>query len=223
MRNAVGLLLLGGKRTNHLNFNYDALNHQTEYQYGVGYNYIWYNDTKSSAQNSGGFALHINNFSIYHENDVFGGQARDRFRTGQFQLAYRTQDIQFGMGIQLWTGETRNAKWHKVKSESHPYGFKLLEDKLYGKTSHGILYASLDIKLPYAQTTSLRIGIDSEHVRHVVQNRLFHDLPFMPKTFERNTPHYPMIGEDGCPVFDKKDAKPTSLFMQFGLNNNWSY
>ncbi len=221
-RNAVGLVLLGGKKQRNIDFQLDGLNHNTPFNYGVGFNYIGYFNNNGTSQLSGGFAAHIKNLSIYHENDVFGGQAKDRFRTGHMLLSYQYQDYKFGLGLNLWTGETSNSQWQKIKTDKMPSGFRLLEDLAYGKSSHGILYTSFAYNLPYRQDVFLRLGVDSENIRHVFQNRLMHDMIFLPKKMKRSTPHYPRLNEDGCPVFEKELVRPPSYYFQFGTNINWS-
>lgn len=222
MRNAIGIVLLGGKRDNQIDPYLDALNHQTNYRYGIGYNYIWYYDNAETSQLSGGWSLHFNKFSIYHENDVFGGQGRDRFRTGHLQFAYRYDQIRLSAGVNIWTGETRGAEWVKASTDWCPNGFKMLEGNPYGHTSHGIAYMGIQYFMPYQQNAQLRIGMDSENVRHVFQNRLMHDLPFMPKSFKRTTPHYPRLDEYGCAIFSNEFKRKDRFYLQFGANNNWS-
>jgi len=222
-RNALGVVLLGGKKNTSESFFFNDLKHQTTYNHGIGYSYIWYLDNRGTSQLSGAFGIHIKEFSLYHENDAFAGQARDRFRTAELLLSYRYQQFEFGTGIKLWTGESRNAKWQKIPGAKHPYGFKILENNPYGKTSNGILYISGNYLSPFKQVINFKAGIDSEEVRHVVQNRMFHDLIFMPKSFKRTTPHYPRLGNNGCAVFDKENSRPNRLYLQLGANNNWSF
>lgn len=221
-RNSIGLVLLAGKEQMDIDFLLDGLNHQTKYNYGIGYNYIFYLDNAGTSQNSGGFAMHLKNFSIYNENDVFGGQAKDRFRTGHVYFSYRIKEYRFGAGLNLWTGETANSKWNKIKMDKMPSGFRILEDLPYGTSSHGILYGAFYYNLPYGQYAHVKLGVDSEHIRHAIQNRIIHDMSFLPNTIKRNTPHYPRLDADGCPVFDKNDTRRSKFYMQFGLNDNWS-
>ena len=203
-------------------FLLDGLNHQTPYNFGVGYNYLWYFDNVGTSQQSGGFGLHIKSVSLYQENDVFGGQGRDRFRSGHLTASYRTENWRYALGVSIWTGETRGSKWQKIELNDSPHGFRILEDLPYGKTSHGILYGSISYSMPYRQIASLRLGIDSEQVRNGLQNRLVHDLLFLPKSIERDTPHYPRLDDYGCPVFDKKERRRDKIYFQFGANGNWS-
>lgn len=221
-RTSLGLVLLAGKKEQTPNLMLDGLNHQTNYNLGLGYNYLWYLDQAGTSQNSGGFGIHVKSLSLYHENDVFGGQGKDRFRTGHLFAAYRYKEWQFGAGINLWTGETANSRWEKIILEDCPNGFRILEDLPYGKTSHGLLYGSVTRFYPYNQSASLRIGIDSEHVRHAVQNRLIHDLILIPKAIKRTTPHYPRLDSHGCPAFYKEDVRPNLFLLQLSANENWA-
>ena len=221
-RNAIGAILLAGKKERTPEFQLDGLNHNTTYNFGVGYNYVAYFNNSGTSQFSGGFAAHIKHLGIYHENDVFGGQAKDRFRTGHVLVTYQYRDYKFGLGVNLWTGETAHSNWQKINSDKMPNGFRILEELPYGKTSHGIVYTSFTYNLPYGQDAFLRIGADSENIRHAIQNRLMHDLLFIPKKLKRTTPHYPRLDKNGCPVFNKEDARPISYYFQFGTNINWS-
>ena len=222
-RNAIGIVLLGGKRETEQNFILDGLHHQTNYNLGVGYNYIWYFDNAGTSQCSGGFGVHVKAFSLLLENDVFAGQGRDRYRTGHVHTSYRYGDLRFAVGANMWTGETRGSRIEVIPVNNHVHGFKFLEDLPYGRTSHGILYGGIDYRLPYGQTASVQLGIDSEHVRHVLQNKLIHDVIFLPKRWiKKSTPHYPCLDNEGCPTFEKTDYRKTRLFFQIGTNENWS-
>jgi hypothetical protein len=218
-RNAAGIVLLAGKKERNIDFEFDGLNHQTQSNYGLGFNYLFYFDKKGTSQASGGFALHLKNTSIYHENDVFAGTAKDRFRTGHFRVSYLYNDFKFATGINLWTGESRGVYWQKITFDGCPAGFKILEDTPYGRTAHGNLYASVLYNLPYRQNVHLKIGIDSEHIRHIFQNRMIHDFG---RFVGRSAPHYPRLDKNGCPTFEKSLVRKDKLFLQFGTNDNWS-
>lgn len=215
-----GAVLMVGKNNSYVDFELDGLNHQTQKDVGVAFNYLIYTDNAGTSQFSGGFGLHIKNVSIRFENDVFGGQTRDRFRTGALYVSYRSDWYKLNAGLYIWTGETRGSFWDKsANSPKMPSGFRSLEDLPYGKTSHGIFYGGVQFLLPYGNIAHLRIGADSEHFRHAFQNRLMHDLLFLPEKIERNTPHYPRLDKNGCPVFDKQLVRKTKYYLQFGFND----
>jgi hypothetical protein len=52
-RNTIGLILLAGQKQMEVDFLLDGLNHQTKYNYGLGYNYVLYFDNAGTSQNSG--------------------------------------------------------------------------------------------------------------------------------------------------------------------------
>ncbi|MDG1333547.1 MAG: polymorphic toxin type 23 domain-containing protein [Crocinitomicaceae bacterium] len=221
-RTAIGAVLLAGKKEQRPNQMLDGLNHQTAYNYGIGYNYIWYFDNARTSQNSGGWGFHVKSFSLYHENDFFAGTGEDRFRTGHAYANYRYKDWQFGLGLNIWTGDSRHAPWQKISMDKCPNGFCILEDQPYGKTSHGFVYGSATYHMPFRQAVTMRVGVDSERARHFMQNRMFHDLIFLPKSIERSTPHYPMLDNGGCAVFDQKKARDSEFYFQLNANDNWS-
>lgn len=221
-RNSLGLILLAGKKEAHQDFQLDGLLNNTTYNYGLGYNYLWYFDNAGTSQRSGGWAAHIKNFSILFENDLFGGQGKDRFRSGHLAVSYKYDQIKFTSGLFFWTGESALSFWDKTPMENCPSGFRSLEDLPYGNTSHGILYGGVNYNIGYGQFATLKVGVDSENIRHYFQNRLIHDLILLPKSVKRNTPHYPRLNEEGCPVFDKNDVRKDRLFLQFGSNDSWA-
>ena len=103
-----------------------------------------------------------------------------------------------------------------------PSGVRCLDELPYGKTSHGIISFGASRKIVYNQIVTLKSGYDSEGTRHIVQNRVGHDLIFLPKGIQRNTPHYPRLNEDGMPVYTKKDVRKNRFFYQVNLNEVWS-
>lgn len=218
----VGLMLLGGKRKTIPDQYFAGLIHNSAYNNALGYNYIWYFDNTGTSQRSGAFGLTIKNSSLFFENDVFGGQAKDRFRTGHLLYSFRRDFVRFNLGLNIWTGETSGTSWIKTTSKVCPYGFKNLSSLPFGKTSCGVLYAGIQYQLPFHQTIHWRMGYDSEEIRHAFQNRFTHDLIFLPKSFPRNTPHYPRLDANGNPVFESKMRRNDLYYIQFGLNGNWS-
>lgn len=221
-RNAVGLVLLGGKKDLEPDFQLDGLNHQTRFSNAIAFNYLWYYDQAGTSQRSGAWGLHVNYFSLLFENDVFGGQAKDRFRTGILQAGYRYKSWKFFSNLYIWTGQTAGSTWIKGAFPGAPNGFRSLEDLPYGKTSHGIWSFGFNHALPGQQFVTFKTGIDSEQIRHFFQNRLTHDLILFPKSMQRNTPHYPRLGPDGCPVFDRSDIRPNRFFFQTAVNESWA-
>lgn len=219
-RTAVGLLLLAGKSQRQMDFEMNGLNHQTSKNLGIGYNYIFYFDSKQSSQTSGGFVIHVKELAIYHENDLFGGSGKDRFRTGQFHASFQYQHVKFTAGVQLWTGESRTAPLYLDSCKRCPSGYRDLRNTPYGRTSHGNAYVGFRMTPGFGQHAGVRIGIDSEEVRHGIQNLLIHNLG---QIIRRPTPHYPRLDSNGFPVFTKEMARPNRFYLQTDMNQGWSY
>jgi hypothetical protein len=221
-RQAFGGYLMYGRKELEPDWWIDPAFHQSAFNNAIGYQYIWYWDQAHTNQRSGAWMLHFGHASILFENDVFAGQAKDRFRTGHLQVSWRKDFVRVMVGLNIWTGETGNSTWQHISMPKCPSGFRLLEDLPYGKTSHGNLYGGLAYSLGYGQLVQWKTGIDSEHVRHAFQNRFTHDLILLPKSMERNTPHYPRLDEDGCPVFQKEKVRKTRIYSHGSLNGYWS-
>lgn len=219
-RTDLGLVLLAGKKNLRASPIFGGLQHQTNYNYGLAYNYLLYRDNKGTSQWSGGFGLHIKEFFIAMENDIFAGGGRDRFRTAILYAHFRQEFFTYFTEVFLWTGETRNSIWNKTSTKRMPYGYKDLSNLPYGKTSHGIWSFGIHASLPYRQIFTAKFGIDGEKIRNFVQNKLGHDLIFLPKKFKRNTPHYPMLDTDGNPILSKEqNKKRTKPFLSISTNN----
>ncbi|GAB5418706.1 MAG: hypothetical protein Crog4KO_04630 [Crocinitomicaceae bacterium] len=219
-RNVAGVVLVAGKNDRTIDFELDGLNHQTDKNLGVGFNYAWYLDGTGTSQTSGGFGLHIHEFSMYHENDIFGGQGRDRFRTGQFHFSYLYNRHKFTAGIQLWTGESNTAPLLEEGCNDCPSGYRDLSNSKYGKTSHGIVYAGWRTQHAFGQNSVARIGVDAERIRHIFQNKLIHDLGVF---VNRPTPHYPMLDDYGNPTFDASNVRKPRPYLLLGANHGWAY
>src|SRR3989344_1511679 len=100
-RHTTGLVLMAGKETNPINFNWDGALHQTKRPYSIGYAYLWYFDPLGTSQRSGTWNIGIKRVDIQFENDVFGGQAKDRFRTGNLHVSYRDRLRSLGVGLMI--------------------------------------------------------------------------------------------------------------------------
>lgn len=218
-----GIALMGGKKNTTPQLILDGLNHQSENNFAVAYNYLWYFDNIGTSQRSGGWGVHIQQVSLYIENDIFAGSGRDRFRTNHASISYHDDLYNISLNTQLWTGETRGTALQNTRDSLYQKGYKDLSKTHYGKTSHGVLSLGIDYQIMYGNYVSAVIGVDSENVRHTLQNRLMHDKYFIPERWRTPNVNYPMLNSEGYPVHFKKDARPAKPFLQFGLNRNFSY
>jgi hypothetical protein len=175
-----GLVVHGGKIINPISFEFNSLNHQTQSPYSLAYGYIWYFDGLNTRQRSGSWKVEIERISLTFENDLFGGQGKDRFRTGTLLLSYRDSMQSVSLGVQLWTGETKGGRVFPESTNEFPNGYKDLSANYLGKTSHGIVFVGYTKKVALLVAPSFRLGIDSERVRHLFQNKISHNLGNLP-------------------------------------------
>lgn len=222
-RHSAGLVLMAGRETNPVNFLWDGAFHQTARPYSVGYAYLLYVDKAGTTQRSGVFNIGIQRVDILFENDVWGGQGKDRFRTGDFQVSYRTATERVAMGLRLWTGETKHSVWNREPQDGMPGGYRDLTPLPFGKTSHGIFFVGGSRAFFGGQVARIEAGFDSEQIRHLFQNKISHDLIWMPKKFPRTTPHYPRLGTDGQNVFFRKDKRPDHFYFSESVNDGVTY
>ncbi len=188
--------------------------------FAAGYGGTWYIDNFGTSQSSGSIALHVYNFHFYTENDILTGTGKDRFRTGGVSALYSYDSLRAGISMVHWTGDPDSKGVVKYDSSHYPSktGYKDLSKGTYGKYSHGLLslqgeYAFTTFQSENFQTGRLNIGIDSERIRHVFQNRLMHELISKGR-------HYPMLDADGLPVTNPKDGDIKPLKPYINLSGN---
>ena len=218
--NSIGIVGIWGKEKKDVDFELSPTTNQGNKNVSVGYAYIFYKDNVQTSQNSGAISFHYKQFGITHENDFFAGKGRDRYRTAKMRLSFQDSLLKYQTGFNLWTGETKGTDWIKKKTKKCPNGYKNLFNMPYGRTSHGIVYFGINGFILDRSIGNIKIGWDSEEIRHVIQNRFMHDLPFIPKSIARKTPHYPRLNANGFPIFNKDEARKSCFYYEFGWNNN---
>jgi hypothetical protein len=218
----LGLIGLIGKQNLRPTAYFGELHHQSSRQLAFGYSYILYWDTRGTGQTSGAFGMQIRNYSFIFENDAFGFQGRDRFRTGRLTAAYLDSTFQIQLQSIIWTGESRGGVRQVDSLYPGKFGYKDLSNTFLGRYSHGMLTIGAKHILPFHQLIGAEIGLDHERIRHFFQNRLVHDFRFSKKNPSRMNPHYPMLQQDGTPYLFRNEQhirKPKPV-IQFGLYPN---
>jgi hypothetical protein len=215
-RTAFGVVGYFGPKNQILDWQLNFWSKHARNDYAFSYASIWYFDNRKTSQRSGAFGLQIKNMNFYHENDAFAGIATDRFRTGDLLIQWSDSLFKIGTGLQIWTGETSGVP-SQFKPGIYKSAFKDISSLPYGRTSHGIIYSQIQCRSFFNQTLTCNIGVDSEEIRHVIQNKLFHDLPFLPGKYQNQTPHYPRLNLEGLPVFHKNDARKNKFYFLLGM------
>ena len=222
-----GATLAYGKHR-HQNKFISLTGNQTARPYGISFAYKWYWDNIQSSQRTGILALHFNHISIISENDAFAGNGSDKFRTGGTSIIYSKDNWQGGINLLTWTGNPKHIKTKRIKGTDYPakYGYFGLEQAKYKKHSHGLLSLQLDHQFKYSQNTRVSLGIDAEQIRHAIQNKLMHDMAFIPyKWNSAENPHYPMIDSNGNPYLfqEGQQIRKAKFFGNVSLNPSWFY
>jgi len=206
-----GLLLAWGKRDSVENpFIYNVSN-QTMRRYSFAYACNFYYDGMGTSQKTGTIALQFNKISLISENDLIGDN-KDRFRTGGTTIQYQHESVIFGISVLLWTGE----KGERITGTNYPSrnGYKTLGR--FGEYSHGILCLQARQYLGYGQNAQIAAGMDAEQIRHLFQNKIIHDLSFLPARWVKNpSSHVPMLDAEGKMYLyqpGQKIRKPTPYF-----------
>lgn len=230
-----------GKTSNLIQENsfYTPIISHLDEKYGISYALTFFLNKTGSKQSIGAISFYIDNWIISSENDLFGNtRGRDRYRTGSLSVVNVTDDFYFAVNAVLWTGDAKGSEAQKNMNPSNKsksdegyqarYGYKDISKCKFGKFSHGILNASATYKPNnfFDQNYSASIGIDSENIRHFIQNKIIHDMYFLPqKLVKAKNLHYPMLDQNGYPYLNEKEQqkKKDKFYFQVGQNDSWNY
>jgi hypothetical protein len=184
-----------------------SISNQTGYLHSVAYTYNAYFNGVKTTQQTGIISLQFNAITFATENDILARPFYDRYRTGAFLLSYQYENLfQAGINSTLWTG-----KMGRIISGDTNYKAICYMDTVrgtYTNYSHGLLSAQFKYNLGWSQTVQANVGIDAEQVRNAFQNKLIHDLCFIPASwFKRTNCHIPMLDNDGGQYLYKPNQK----------------
>ncbi len=222
---ALGVVYGFGKKEVYSNPFLHSASNQTGKQYALAYAYQTYWNKIRTTQQTGIIALQFNKIQFITENDLFAKPSLDRFRTGAFLIQYRYEDLmQLGVNATLWTGKLG----FPVRTDKNYPGAGYMDTtgNVYGNTSHGLLSAQALFNLGNGQSIRGNLGVDAEKVRHVIQNRLIHDVCWLPKKwFPRKNCHIAMLDEKGQLYLFKKEQRirPSRLYWNVFSNPSLFY
>lgn len=200
-------------------------------RYTLGYTFAKYDDRIETSQGTGSVFFGHRDFFFNFENDLFGNtQGRDRFRTGGVSFHYYYDRWLFSLKNIIWTGQTRCKEKVSYTDTDYPsrYGYQDVTKCKYGNLSHGI--AAINVRyMPedwFGQYLYGAIGLDDERIRHFLQNKIIHDMYFIPDAINPSQNlHYPMLDEEGSPYLFLKDQvlKKPKVYAQLAANGHWLY
>jgi len=203
--------------------------HNLSHNFTVGYVYQYYFDWQGTKQSTGIMMVTYKEISVMTENDLLGAGKgwRDRFRTGGVKVSYRYDSLRFGVNLQLYTGDYASCtKITDDKNYPARFGYRSQDKAIFGEKSLGILSFQGEYVSFYSQSARIDLGVNSEKIRHAVQNKGLHDMPFYTdKMVKRQLMHVPMLQKDGT-IFTFKEGqniKPARFYYNLSLNPSAFY
>ena len=194
---SAGVLLGYGLRTS-LRDNFLGLAcNRTGRTNSIGYAHSLYLNKIGTRQWTGTVSLQFGDISIISENDIFARSTLDRFRTGAFLLQYRYRNTYLlALNCTMWTGQMSHRT--DATTDTHYPCYMDTINSMYTAYSNGLLSAQFRMPLAAGQYVQANAGIDAEQVRNFVQNRLIHDMIFLPRAWRsRKNCHIPMLDTAG--------------------------
>jgi hypothetical protein len=190
----------------------------------IGYSYNLYLDQRKTSQVTGTVNMQFDNIMIAVENDIFAHGYFDRYRTGALRIGYVDSNVYAGAQLLLWTGQHNG---RRITDSTYPgrHGYMDVQNGKYGQYSSGIASAFVQYRAGRATATAAG-GVDAEQIRHLFQNKVLHDMPFLPKRWNKHpNAHIPMVSRDGKPyVYDfGQRVRPVKPYLQLSLNDTGLY
>jgi hypothetical protein len=195
----------------------------------MGYTWQRFFNKIGTTQNVGTFHMRFNKTVTQFSNDVFANiNGKDRYRTGGFAFGFYEKKTLYISKLLIWTGDSHCTEMKKIRDTNYParWGFRDISDCNYGRLSHGILSLAVTHDIGYGQTLGAQLGTDSEQIRHFVQNKVFHDLYFIPRFMNKTRNlHLPMKTVDGENYLyeEGQEIRPNRFVWQLSLNPSSLY
>ncbi|MDG2226959.1 MAG: polymorphic toxin type 23 domain-containing protein [Flavobacteriales bacterium] len=223
----IGLVAAWGPTEEKQKYFHSLVSNQTRRNYSLGYGYNFYFDNRNTSQRTGIVGFQFYGFEIIHENDILATSGSDRFRTAALIIAYSKDSLRVGLNSLLWTGNSNSPLVkNRYDTTFSRYGYKDLSNTTYGKFSNGVAGIQAEYALGFGQNLKLSSGIDSERIRNIIQNKIIHDMYFVPaKWIKIKNLHLPMLDNSGLPYLYRKDQrlKKRKLYYQFSINDSDFY
>lgn len=204
----------------------NSVSNQTRYRSSIAYSYNAYWNKIGTTQQTGIIALQFDRITFITENDILARQTLDRFRTGAFLLQFQNDSLfQAAINCSMWTGQMGH-KQTINNPNIYPQCYMDTVDGKFTNYSHGLLSAQLKYNIGYSQIGQGNFGIDAEKVRNVMQNKIIHDMRFLPKKWiKHQNCHIPMLDEKGNQYLylENQKIKPAKVYFNLGSNERVFY
>ena len=225
---ATGHYLWGAREEEDQLVNFIKLIDSGTHANSMGYTFEYFYNKIGTAQRMGTLHFRFDDFTIQFSNDLLGHfNYLDRFRTGAVGVGWIEQENYFNMNMLFWTGDSteKGVKKYREGESEYPsrFGYRALDDAVGGHYSHGILSFGIVRDVGSGQNAGLHLGIDAEQIRNVIQNKVFHDMYFIPSFMENpKNLHIPMKMENGEDYLfgDNQKIRNPKLVWQLAMNPN---
>jgi len=227
----LGIVMPFGSKDSIINSSIDLLSNRSGRNNSIGYSFNYYFDRTGTSQSTGIIGFQSKHFRFLTENDILAFKKQDKFRTAAAIVSYSDIVNTFSIKIVLWTGDSFDPNAIKITNDTiyrSRFGYKDLTKAAWGKNSVGILCFQVEraFSIVTPQTAKIMIGVDAEQVRQILQNKIVHDMPFIPERWigYKNV-HYPMLQKDGTPCLKRfgQKVRPPKPFFNVALNDNIFY
>ncbi len=211
------------------------MNHASNFSqrdFNVGYTLKQYLDGFKTSQSTALIHLSYKGLSLSTENDAFIFSYFDRFRTAALNIRYEwlnknqhyfNTSSAISTKLLLFTGDVLAKQSRRILTSRYPArnGYMDLSKSSCGQCSHGIIAIQFESAVTGTQAVSFQAGIDDEQIRHRIQNKWIHDMPWL--TIGKNhykNPHVPMLQENGEPYLFESGTKVRKArsYFQLGIN-----
>jgi hypothetical protein len=217
-----GVLYAFGPMQDFNNPFFSSVSNQTGLPHSIAYAYNgWFNRIRTS-QRTGIIALTYEGAGVTVENDILGAPSLDRFRTGAFLLRYQHRDIfQAAVNCAMWTGQFGRKKDIFLISKFYNNCYMDTVGGLYTNFSHGLLSGQIKVNVGYGHNVQANVGVDAEQIRDIMQNRIMHNMAFIPDKWQRTKNcHIPMLDENGHVFLYTEGQKVRKARLYWNLFSN---
>jgi hypothetical protein len=176
-----------------------SISNQTGFENAVSYSYNAYFNHVRTTQQTGIVSFLVKGFSLSAENDILARPTLDRFRTGAFLLQYQYLDIiQAGINCTIWTGQFGRKKEIFLIKAFYNNCYMDTTGGVHTNVANGLLSAQVKYNAGYGQNIQANLGVDAEQVRNAIQNKLIHNMRFVPGAIKKTRNcHLPMLDDKG--------------------------
>ena len=195
----------------------------------LGYTWERYFNKIGTTQNVGTIHFRLDKTILQFSNDAFANtDGKDRFRTGAFNIGWLENDTYYYSKLLIWVGDFHCKAAKKYKDTDYParWGYKDISECNYGNLSHGILSFGAMHDVGGGQMAGIDFGIDAEQIRNTVQNKVIHDMYFIPNFMNKTKNlHIPMKTKNGenYMFLEDQEIRAARFVWQLSLNPSSLY